>query len=108
MTRTAAAVVLGCKTFEPELDLAYVILNQVAQRRHESVLRRAIEEEVGVPVLGALIRMKKRPASHAPPGRDTVRGIPRGPKGPGRTECAHKRLMLTPKPLWIWPKRPRA
>lgn len=61
MTRTAAAIVLGCRHFDPELDLVCVILNQVAQRRHESVLRRAIEEGTGVPVLGALPRMKKDP-----------------------------------------------
>ncbi|MGC8736619.1 MAG: cobyrinate a,c-diamide synthase [Dissulfurimicrobium sp.] len=61
MTRTAAAVCLGCKAFDPDLDLAGVVLNQVAQRRHESVLKRAIEEEAGVKVFGALPRLKKDP-----------------------------------------------
>jgi cobyrinic acid a,c-diamide synthase len=61
MTRTAAAVCLGCKAFDPDLNLAGVVLNQVAQRRHESVLRRAIEDEAGIKVFGALPRLKKDP-----------------------------------------------
>ncbi|MGQ9745746.1 MAG: cobyrinate a,c-diamide synthase [Dissulfurimicrobium sp.] len=61
MTRTAAAVCLGCKAFDPDLNLAGVVLNQVAQGRHESVLRRAIEDEAGIKVFGALPRLKKDP-----------------------------------------------
>lgn len=61
MTRTAAAVCLGCKMFDPALNLAGVVLNQVAQRRHEMVLRRAIEDECGIKVFGALPRLKRDP-----------------------------------------------
>ena len=57
-TRTIAASVLGCKALDPALDLAGVVLNFVAGPRHEGVLRQAIEEYTGVPVLGALPRMR--------------------------------------------------
>jgi len=55
-TRTVAALVSGCKTFEPDLKIAGVILNQVAGKRHESVIRESIEQYCGVPVLGAIPR----------------------------------------------------
>ncbi len=56
MTRTAAALVLGCQRLDPEVRIAGVILNQVANRRHESVLREAIVSACGVPVLGVVPR----------------------------------------------------
>jgi cobyrinic acid a,c-diamide synthase len=56
-TRTAAAMVLGCKQLEPGLDLKGVILNRVANARQENVIRQAIERECGVPVLGAVPRI---------------------------------------------------
>jgi cobyrinic acid a,c-diamide synthase len=43
VTRTAAALVLGCQQMDPEINIAGVILNQVAGRRHEKVLRGAID-----------------------------------------------------------------
>lgn len=61
VTRTVAAVVLGCKALEPELPLAGVVLNRVAGPRHEAMVRRAVEELAGVPVLGALPRLKQNP-----------------------------------------------
>lgn len=60
VTRTAAALVLGCQQLDPEVDIAGVILNRVAGRRHESVLRAAIESACGIPVLGALPRAEER------------------------------------------------
>lgn len=54
MTRTAAALVLGCQHLDPDVDIAGVILNQVAGKRHEKVLRGAIERSCGVPVLGVI------------------------------------------------------
>lgn len=59
MTRTAAALVLGCQRLDPQVRIAGVVLNQVANHRHESVLRGAIESACGVPVLGALPRARK-------------------------------------------------
>ena len=57
MTRTAAALVLGCRCLEPDLPIAGVILNRVATARQESVIRRAIEAATDVPVLGAIPRL---------------------------------------------------
>ncbi|MFH1267198.1 MAG: cobyrinate a,c-diamide synthase [Planctomycetota bacterium] len=56
-TRTVAALVLGCQRFDPEVLLRGVILNRTAGARHESVLRQAIEETCGLPVLGAVARI---------------------------------------------------
>jgi len=52
MTHTAAAMVLGCQRLDPEVNIAGVILNQVAGKRHELVLRESIETVCRVPVLG--------------------------------------------------------
>jgi cobyrinic acid a,c-diamide synthase len=57
-TRTIAALVLGCKMMGRQIHLGGVILNQVANIRQESVIRNAIAQETGVPVLGAIPRMK--------------------------------------------------
>lgn len=61
MTRTAAALVHGMTTFEPGLQFAGVVLNQVGTARHESLLRKVIEEYTDVAVLGALPRLKENP-----------------------------------------------
>ncbi len=52
MTRTAAALVLGCRGLDPEVNIAGVILNHVAGKRHEQVLKGAVERYGGLPVLG--------------------------------------------------------
>lgn len=62
-TRTAGALVLGCQRFDPELPIAAVILNRIAGRRHESIVREVVERYCGLPVLGAIPRL---PASHFP------------------------------------------
>jgi cobyrinic acid a,c-diamide synthase len=54
VTATTAATVLGCRQLAPDLDLRGVVLNQVAGERHARVVRQAIEQHTGVPVLGAL------------------------------------------------------
>jgi len=53
-TRTVAAVVLGCQRLDPQVPLKGVILNQSAGPRHESVLREAVEETCGLPVVGVI------------------------------------------------------
>jgi cobyrinic acid a,c-diamide synthase len=55
-TRTVAALALGCQTLDPELQIAGVILNQVAGARHERVTRAAIESACHLPVFGAVPR----------------------------------------------------
>ncbi|RJP67683.1 MAG: cobyrinate a,c-diamide synthase [Candidatus Abyssobacteria bacterium SURF_17] len=62
-TRTVAALVLGCKIMDPRLRIGGVILNQVANIRQESVIRTAVEAQAGVPVLGAMPRVKNLPFS---------------------------------------------
>ncbi|MFP5266504.1 MAG: cobyrinate a,c-diamide synthase [Acidobacteriota bacterium] len=54
MTRTAGALVLGCRHLDPALNLAGVILNRVHGSRHESVVRASIEAATGIPVVGAV------------------------------------------------------
>lgn len=61
MTRTAAALVLGCQMLDPRLRLRGVVLNNVNGRRHETILRAAIESACSVPVVGALPRALANP-----------------------------------------------
>ncbi|MDP3428286.1 MAG: cobyrinate a,c-diamide synthase [Humidesulfovibrio sp.] len=61
MTRTAAAIVAGCRAFEPGLNLAGVILNRTAGDRHRGILKDCIEGLAGVPVLGALPKSAQNP-----------------------------------------------
>jgi len=56
-TRTVAAMVLGCQHFDPELNLAGVLLNRVATPRQQRSVRTAVEESCGVPVLGSIPRL---------------------------------------------------
>lgn len=53
--QTAAAVVLGCKVYRPDIDLAGVILNGVSSARHAETVAEAIAA-LGVPVLGRLFK----------------------------------------------------
>lgn len=58
-TATVGAVVLGCQQYDAGVDLRGVILNNVSPGRHESVIRKAIEQRTGLPVVGAVPRSKK-------------------------------------------------
>jgi len=53
--QSAAAVALGCRTYDPRIRIAGVILNKVASARHERLVRQGMER-IGLPVLGALPR----------------------------------------------------
>ncbi len=59
VTRTAAAMVLGCRMLDPGVNIAAVILNQVSGKRHEKVLRESIERCCGIPVLGVVPRQTR-------------------------------------------------
>lgn len=61
MTRTAAALVLGCQKLDPAIAIRGVILNNVNGKRHEQVLRSAIESACGIPVVGVLPRAAANP-----------------------------------------------
>jgi cobyrinic acid a,c-diamide synthase len=58
MTGTAGAIVYGCRHYDEQLDLGGVVLNNVGTRRQERVLRQAVEEGAGVPVLGVIPRLR--------------------------------------------------
>jgi cobyrinic acid a,c-diamide synthase len=58
VTRTAAALVMGCQRFDPELKIAGVILNKVAGARQESLVRSSIERYCGIPVVGAVPKLR--------------------------------------------------
>lgn len=51
--RSAAAIVHGFATFDPEVCLAGVVLNRVGSERHEQILRGALDP-LRIPVVGAL------------------------------------------------------
>jgi cobyrinic acid a,c-diamide synthase len=55
---TVAAVALGCRQFDLAVNLQGIILNNVSPGRHESVIRKAIEQSSGIQVVGAVPRMK--------------------------------------------------
>ncbi|HMK34874.1 MAG TPA: cobyrinate a,c-diamide synthase [Desulfomonilaceae bacterium] len=57
MTRTAAALVLGCRMLDPGMNLQAVILNRVAGARHERILRQAIEDSTCIPVIGSVSKL---------------------------------------------------
>jgi cobyrinic acid a,c-diamide synthase len=61
VTRTVAALVTGCQKFDPHLSIAAVILNRVAGSRQEALIRNAIEEYCGLPVMGAVPKLKGNP-----------------------------------------------
>jgi cobyrinic acid a,c-diamide synthase len=56
-TRTVAAIAIGLKLFEKDLNIAGIIVNRVATSRQEFLIRQAIENEAGLPVLGVIPRM---------------------------------------------------
>ena len=59
VTRTVAAMVLGCRELDQRVDIRGVVLNRLGSARQEAVIRQAIEQAIGIPVVGALPRMKK-------------------------------------------------
>ncbi len=63
MSRSAAAIVKGFSEYDPQIDLAGVILNKVGSPKHEKMIRDVIAD---VPIVGALPRNKdlKVPSRH--------------------------------------------
>ena len=57
-TRTVAALLLGCQQMGENIHIAGVILNRIGSRRHENIIRQAIEHYTDIKVLGALPRLK--------------------------------------------------
>lgn len=59
MTRGIAPLLQGYQAFDPEVNIAGVILNKVGGPRHEGKLRAAVEAYTDIPVLGAVGRNSK-------------------------------------------------
>jgi cobyrinic acid a,c-diamide synthase len=57
-TRTIAALIMGCQRFDPALHIVAVVLNRVAGARQENLVRSAIEHYCGIPVVGAIPKLK--------------------------------------------------
>ncbi|WP_327322789.1 cobyrinate a,c-diamide synthase [Streptomyces sp. NBC_01210] len=55
-SRSVAALVHGFASWDPQVRIGGVILNKVGSKRHEELLREALDES-GVPVLGVLRRV---------------------------------------------------
>jgi cobyrinic acid a,c-diamide synthase len=60
ITRTMAAVISGLTQFDPDVLIKGVILNRVAGSRHERILRDNIEHYCGLPVLGAIPKLRNQ------------------------------------------------
>jgi cobyrinic acid a,c-diamide synthase len=60
VTRTAAANILGCMKLDPDLNIAGVILNQVAGERHGKVAKDSIEDITGIPVVGMIPKLSAK------------------------------------------------
>lgn len=58
VTRTAAAMLLGMLKFDPKVKISGVVLNQLAGKRHEKVIREAIAKYCNVPVVGAIPKLR--------------------------------------------------
>lgn len=58
-TRTVAAMVLGCMKLDERIDIRGVVLNQIGTKRHKTIVTQAVEKYTGLPVLGAIPRMKR-------------------------------------------------
>jgi cobyrinic acid a,c-diamide synthase len=56
MTNSIAAMVMGYQRFQPDINIAAVVLNNVSGSRHERKLRTAVERHCGIPVVGSIPR----------------------------------------------------
>ncbi|UCC61003.1 MAG: hydrogenobyrinic acid a,c-diamide synthase (glutamine-hydrolyzing) [Dehalococcoidia bacterium] len=56
MTNSIAAMVMGYQRFQPDINMAGIILNNVSGARHERKLRTSVERHCGIPVLGSVPR----------------------------------------------------
>jgi len=57
VTRTVAALVLGCQKFDSNVPIQGVVLNRLASSRQETVIRESTERYCHLPVVGAIPRL---------------------------------------------------
>ena len=60
-TRTVAALIMGCQHFDPELDIAGIILNRVAGSRQKNIITDSIKKYCGINVVGTIPKLKDNP-----------------------------------------------
>jgi len=60
-TNTIAAMVLGCQNMDRAVSIGGIVLNRIATNRQEALIRKAIEKRCGLPVVGAIPKLKKDP-----------------------------------------------
>lgn len=56
MARSAAAIVKGFQTLSPAIRLCGVVANRVGSTGHYELIRKAVEKECGIPVIGYLAK----------------------------------------------------
>jgi len=61
ITRSAAAILKGFSTFDPEITISGVILNNVRGENHIRKATEAIKHYCGIPVIGSIPRLEKPP-----------------------------------------------
>lgn len=57
MTRTAAALLLGCIAMGTDITIKGVVLNRIGSARHEKIIRQSIEHYTDIEVMGAMPRL---------------------------------------------------
>ncbi len=87
MTRSIAPLVQGFTRFEPDINIAGVILNKVSGPRHEDKLRKVLERYCDIEVVGAIRRRPEigiiqrhlglQPAREAPGSLEIIERIER-------------------------------
>ncbi len=66
ITRSVAPIINGFVQFDKEVEIKGVVLNQIANERHEKIIKESIENYCAVEILGAIPRFKniKMPERH--------------------------------------------
>ena len=86
-SRSVAASIHGLRTFDPQLDVAGVVLNKAGSERHAGEVRRACER-IGVPVLGDAEALLKHHPAPARRRRDRASGSGDRRTPPARSDRA--------------------
>ena len=60
-TRTVAALIMGCQHFDPDLNVAGVILNRVAGPRQKNLITESIVKYCNINVIGSIPKLKDNP-----------------------------------------------
>jgi cobyrinic acid a,c-diamide synthase len=58
-TRTLAALIKGCLTFEKDLNFAGIVLNNVAGDRHREIISESVKKCCTVPIVGSLPQLRE-------------------------------------------------